>query len=116
MIENNQRITSFPHKHLIAIDDLSPDDVNTILDRADYFAKTSSGEKACEQTLKNKIILALFFEDSTRTCTSFEIAAKRLGADIIKLDLKKSSLNKGCLLYTSPSPRDMRQSRMPSYA
>jgi aspartate carbamoyltransferase catalytic subunit len=81
----------FNHKHLIGIEELSVQDINHILDRAEYFATT----KTIAPSLQNKIILTLFFEDSTRTCTSFEIAVKRLGGESIKLDLKKSSLNKG---------------------
>lgn len=85
----------FPHKHLISVDDLSTDDVHTILDLAKFYADNLNIKADLSNILRNKIVLTLFFEDSTRTLTSFEIAAKRLGGEVVNLDLKRSSLNKG---------------------
>jgi len=97
MTQNNQKTSPspFPHKHLIGIEELSVDDINLILNRADHYADALDQGSFHSDALKGKIILTLFFENSTRTCTSFEIAAKRLGAEIVNLDLKTSSLNKG---------------------
>jgi aspartate carbamoyltransferase catalytic subunit len=87
--------TSFPHKHLLGIADLSTDDIHTLLSRANHYADALDKGGFSPDILKDKIILTLFFEDSTRTRTSFDIAAKRLGAQVVNLDLKSSSLNKG---------------------
>ncbi len=97
MTQNIQKIgkTKFQNKHLIGIEDLSVDEINLILDLANHYADELDKGDFQSDALKGKIILTLFFEDSTRTQTSFEIAAKRLGAEVVNLDLKTSSLNKG---------------------
>jgi aspartate carbamoyltransferase catalytic subunit len=76
--------------HLIRTDDFTKEEIEEIL--AD--AKTFSDGRF-DPILKNKIIITLFFENSTRTKSSFEIAAKRLGAEIVHLDITKSSTKKG---------------------
>lgn len=82
-------------KDLTGIGPLSKDDILAILDRADdYLARLEKGNFQSD-LLRGKIILTLFFEDSTRTRTSFELAAKRLGADVIHWNPETSSLNKG---------------------
>lgn len=87
--------SAFKNKHLIGIDDLSPEEINIILDLADYYADRLDEREFKPEILKNQIVLTLFFEDSTRTRTSFEMAAKRLGADVINIDIRTSSINKG---------------------
>lgn len=82
-------------KHLLGIDELSRDEIQDFLNRADYYARSLAEGRWDREKLKNKIVLHLFFENSTRTLTSFEMAAKRLGADVINWDLEKSSLSKG---------------------
>jgi aspartate carbamoyltransferase catalytic subunit len=77
-------------QHLIRTDDFSTDEVKTILEDAKRF---SDGH--FEKILQDKIIITLFFENSTRTRSSFEIAAKRLGAEMVHLDVSKSSTKKG---------------------
>jgi aspartate carbamoyltransferase catalytic subunit len=77
-------------KHLIHTDDFSIEDINEILDDAKTFS-----DGRFDRILKDKIIITLFFENSTRTKSSFEIAAKRLGAEIVHLDVTKSSTKKG---------------------
>lgn len=77
-------------QHLIRTDDFSVDEINEILDDA---ARYSDGR--FDRILENKIIITLFFENSTRTKSSFEIAAKRLGAEMVHLDVAKSSTKKG---------------------
>jgi aspartate carbamoyltransferase catalytic subunit len=76
--------------HLPDIQSLSDEEIHLLLNRAQEFAdgKTSDG-------LKGKIILNMFLEDSTRTRTSFEFAAKRLGADVVNFSASVSSLKKG---------------------
>ncbi len=87
--------SAFKNKHLIGIEPLSADEINIILDLADYYADRLDEREFKPDILKNQIVLTLFFEDSTRTRTSFEMAAKRLGADVVNLDLRTSSVNKG---------------------
>jgi len=77
-------------QHLTKTDDFTIDEINMILDDAKKF---SDGH--FDRILENKIIITLFFENSTRTKSSFEIAAKRLGAEIVHLDVAQSSTKKG---------------------
>ena len=77
-------------QHLTRTDDLSIQEINTILDDAKSY---SDGH--FERILQDKLIITLFFENSTRTKSSFEIAAKRLGAEIVHLDVAQSSTKKG---------------------
>ncbi|BDU78320.1 aspartate carbamoyltransferase catalytic subunit [Mesoterricola sediminis] len=86
----------FPHRHLLGIEPLSPEDITHILDQARAF------EEVCERpeikivpALRKRLIVNLFFENSTRTRNSFEIAEKRLSAEIINFDADTSSLSKG---------------------
>ena len=78
-------------KHLLSISDLTRDDVERILETAG--ALSGADEKL--PTLKGKLVLTLFFESSTRTSSSFELAAKRLSADVMSLKAAGSSVAKG---------------------
>ena len=87
---------TFPHKHLLGIEPLDARDIMAILDQARAF------EEVCERpeikivpALRKRLVVNLFFENSTRTRNSFEIAQKRLSAEIINFDADTSSLNKG---------------------
>ena len=82
-------------KNIISIDDLSIDDINLIMENADSFYEVLGREFKKLPTLRGKTIINLFFESSTRTRTSFEIAAKRLSADLINFSASTSSLKKG---------------------
>jgi len=82
-------------KNIISIDDLSVDDTNLIMENADSFYEVLGREFKKVPTLRGKTIINLFFEPSTRTRTSFEIAAKRLSADLINFSASTSSLKKG---------------------
>ncbi len=82
-------------KHLLGISDLTKDEISDLLDRSDYYAKALIDGKWNREKLENKIILTLFFEASTRTLTSFVIAAKRLGAEVVTWNPDSSSLSKG---------------------
>lgn len=86
---------SFGHKHILGIDHLSREDIQQILDSAESFKQINSREIKKVPTLRGKTIVNLFFEASTRTRTSFEIAGKRLSADTINISASSSSVVKG---------------------
>ena len=86
---------AFKHKHLLGIQTLGPSDITTVMDTAESFFDTSTRKIKKLPTLRGKTIINLFFEPSTRTLSSFEIAAKRLNADIISLNKQSSSVIKG---------------------
>ena len=81
--------------HLLSIDGLPRDVVTHILDTAASFMEVSARDVKKVPLLRGKSVFNLFFENSTRTRTTFEIAAKRLSADVINLDINKSSTAKG---------------------
>ena len=86
---------NFDHEHLLGIEGLHPLDITHILDLADSYADaTRSGQRA-DPVLTGRTVVNLFFENSTRTMSSFEIAAKRLGADVINMPVAQSSVKKG---------------------
>jgi aspartate carbamoyltransferase catalytic subunit len=82
-------------KDLLGIAELSVDEINSVLDTADTFRDVSQRQIKKVPTLRGKTIINLFFEASTRTRTSFEIAAKRLSADAINISSSASSVVKG---------------------
>lgn len=82
-------------KSILDTDSLNPGDVKLILTNADSFLEISKRDVKKVPTLRGKTVVNLFFEPSTRTKTSFEIAAKRLSADIINFSSSTSSLKKG---------------------
>ena len=85
----------FAHRHLLGIEGLSPADIRAILDLADgYVAQNRRRDKKTE-TLRGLTQINLFFENSTRTQASFELAGKRLGADVMSMSLQTSSIKKG---------------------
>ena len=88
-------LPTFAHRHLLGIEDLSRSDAYHILDRAThYIAKNRESDKK-HAILKGRTLINLFFENSTRTRTSFELAGKRLGADVINMSVASSSTKKG---------------------
>jgi aspartate carbamoyltransferase catalytic subunit len=82
-------------RHLISAADLSRDDALLILDTAAQLARLADRPVKKLPTLRGRTVVNLFFEDSTRTRTSFELAAKRLSADVINFSAKGSSVSKG---------------------
>jgi len=82
-------------KDLLGIADLSPEEINFILDTAETFRDINQRQIKKVPTLRGKTVINLFFESSTRTRTSFEIAAKRLSADAINISASTSSVVKG---------------------
>src|SRR4051812_49702245 len=89
-------------RHLLGIADLSKDEITKILDLADTFAEINTRPIKKVPTLRGKTVINLFLEASTRTRTSFEIAAKRLSADAINISGSTSSTTKGETLPTTP--------------
>ncbi len=82
-------------RHLLSIDDLTRDDIERILGRAESFAEVSGREIKKVPTLRGRTVINLFYEASTRTSSSFEIAAKRLSADLVNVKSAGSSVDKG---------------------
>jgi aspartate carbamoyltransferase catalytic subunit len=82
-------------RHLLSIDDLSRADIERILRRAESFAEVSGREIKKVPTLRGRTIINLFYEASTRTSSSFELAAKRLSADLVSVKAQGSSVEKG---------------------
>ena len=80
---------------LLSIDDLSRADIERILGRAESFAEVSGREVKKVPTLRGRTVINLFYEASTRTASSFEIAAKRLSADLVSIKAAGSSVDKG---------------------
>jgi len=86
---------SFNPKHILGIKDLSAEEINFILDTADSFKEINTRQIKKVPTLRGKTVVNLFFEASTRTRTSFEIAGKRLSADTVNISASSSSVVKG---------------------
>jgi aspartate carbamoyltransferase catalytic subunit len=82
-------------KHLISIDDLDRAGIERILDRAESFAEVSGRQIKKVPVLRGRTIVNLFYESSTRTSSSFELAAKRLSADVVSIRSAGSSVDKG---------------------
>ena len=82
-------------KHLLSAADLSLPEVGSILDLADEMAAVQQRPVKKLPTLRGRTVVNLFFENSTRTSSSFEIAAKRLGADVVTMPVASSSVKKG---------------------
>ena len=88
-------MTRVQSRHLLSAADLSLDDALLVLDTAEELEKVSERTVKKLPTLRGRTVVNLFFEDSTRTKTSFELAAKRLSADVINFSAKGSSVSKG---------------------
>src|SRR5438067_7765174 len=82
-------------KHLLGLEELSADEIRFALDTADSFKEVSNRSIKKVPALRGRVVVNAFFEDSTRTRTSFALAAQRLSADIIDFSEKTSSTNKG---------------------
>ncbi|MGF1649864.1 MAG: aspartate carbamoyltransferase catalytic subunit [Hyphomicrobiaceae bacterium] len=102
-------LPSFPHKHLLTFDGLSARDVNALLDLADVEAEQNRQVIKKRDVLRGRTQVNLFFEASTRTQSSFELAGKRLGADVMNMNVSTSSVQKGeTLLDTAATLNAMR--------
>lgn len=85
---------TFKHRHLLGIEPLAPSDITTLLDLADDYVTLNRTAKHSD-TLAGLTQINMFFENSTRTQASFEIAGKRLGADVMNMAMQASSIKKG---------------------
>ena len=92
-----------PGGHLLAIEGLESPHIAALLDLAESYALLNRQGKTQRDLLRGRTLINLFFEDSTRTRTSFEIAGKRLGADVINMSVSNSSVNKGETLLDTAS-------------
>jgi aspartate carbamoyltransferase catalytic subunit len=86
---------SFRHRHLLGISELDAADIVQILDLGDTFLEINERPIKKVPTLRGRTVINLFFENSTRTRTSFEIAAKRMSADAVNISASSSSTTKG---------------------
>ena len=103
------RVEPFKLKHLLGIEGLSPSDLTYLLDRADEMVGISRQVEKKRPTLSGRTLINLFFENSTRTQSSFEIAGKRLGMDVVNMAVQSSSVKKGeTLLDTALTLNAMR--------
>jgi aspartate carbamoyltransferase catalytic subunit len=82
-------------RHLLAVEHLDRDDIERICERADSFAEVGRRDIKKVPTLRGRTIVNLFYESSTRTSSSFELAAKRLSADVVSIKAAGSSVDKG---------------------
>ena len=89
------RTFPFPRRHFLSVLDLNPVDVAGLLDLAEGFVELNRQTSKKLDLLKGRTLINLFFENSTRTQSSFELAAKRLGADTINMSPRSSSIAKG---------------------
>lgn len=85
----------FPHPHLLAIEGLQPWEITFLLDEAEQWVESGRRARKHDERLRGLTQINAFFENSTRTLLSFEIAGKRLGADVVNLAAGASSLKKG---------------------
>ncbi|MEP5761944.1 MAG: aspartate carbamoyltransferase catalytic subunit [Litoreibacter sp.] len=82
-------------KHLLGIEHLAPDEITTLLDLAEQYVDLNRGEMKHSEALAGLTQINMFFENSTRTQASFELAGKRLGADVMNMAMQASSVKKG---------------------
>ena len=86
---------TFAHRHLLGIEPLAPDAITTILDLAEDYVALNRGPSKHSDVLSGLTQINMFFENSTRTQASFELAGKRLGADVMNMAMQSSSVKKG---------------------
>ncbi len=96
-------------RHLLGLQGMHPTRIEPFLDLAESYVLLNRSRKTQRDLLRGRTLINLFFEDSTRTRTSFELAGKRLGADVINMSVSTSSVNKGeTLLDTAATLNAMR--------
>jgi len=93
--EVRARTFPFPGRHFLSVTDLNPVEVGDLLDLADGFVALNRQKNKKLDLLKGRTLINLFFEASTRTQSSFELAGKRLGADVVNMSPRASSIVKG---------------------
>jgi len=95
MATKSDKAVKISQKHLLGIQDLSVSDINCILSEAKQFISLNKSKNKKLETLRGKTQINLFFEPSTRTQSSFELAGKRLGADVMSMNIVNSAIKKG---------------------
>jgi aspartate carbamoyltransferase catalytic subunit len=99
----------FPHRHLTGIDGLQPHEIAFLLDEAEQWVDANRTHAKPDKRLDGLTLINAFFENSTRTLLSFEIAGKRLGADVVNMHAAQSSVKKGeTLIDTAQTLNAMR--------
>ncbi len=101
--QTNHRSIVFPHRHLLGIEGLQPHEILPLLDMADEAVEVSRQIEKKKSVLRGRTQINLFFEASTRTQSSFELAGKRLGADVMNMAVSSSSVKKGETLIDTAS-------------
>ncbi len=94
-------IAVWQHRHILDLDDFTKEEIELVLETADAMTEVLTREVKKVPTLRGKTVVTLFYEASTRTRASFELAAKNLSADTVSLDASKSSVTKGESLIDS---------------
>ena len=92
---SNSATSDFTDRHLLGIEGRSPIEITALLDTAERYVDQNRQANKKSELLQGRTVINLFFEDSTRTRTSFELAGKRLGADVINMSVANSSIKKG---------------------
>jgi aspartate carbamoyltransferase catalytic subunit len=87
--------SAYSHRHLLGIEGLSPGEITALLDKSNIFVEQNRAADKKLDSLLGRTVINLFFEGSTRTRTSFELAGKRLSADVINMSVSTSSVGKG---------------------
>jgi aspartate carbamoyltransferase len=95
MRDLDENVFSYRHRDLLGIEGLTPPEITVLLDRSESYVEQNRRADKKQSLLRGRTIINLFFEASTRTRTSFELAAKRLGADVINMSVSTSSVRKG---------------------
>jgi aspartate carbamoyltransferase catalytic subunit len=98
--------TILKSSHLLGIEALSVGEITSLLDLADSYVALNRSAKKKTELLKGRTLINLFFEASTRTQSSFELAGKRLGADVLNMAVKTSSVSKGETLIDTATTRN----------
>jgi aspartate carbamoyltransferase catalytic subunit len=99
----------YTHRHILGMEGLSPGEITGLLDLSESYVEQNRRADKKDTVLRGRTVINLFFETSTRTRTSFELAAKRLGADVINMSVAASAIKKGeTLLDTAATLNAMR--------
>ena len=93
LLKDSKRALLKPH--LLSVEDLSIPEIDVLLNKANFYADANKQKGKIDKSLKGSTVITLFFETSTRTKTSFELAAKRLGANSIGINASASAIKKG---------------------
>ena len=86
---------NYPHSHLLGIEGLSKQEITALLDKSEQYVEQNRQANKKVDLLRGRTVVNLFFENSTRTLTSFELAGRRLSADVINMSVANSAIKKG---------------------